>query len=421
MLKPTERPPPSLAPRFAASITPGPPPVTTASPASANSRAVARAASYVSASPRRCAPSRRSRPRGDRSSGRAWKPARNSDAISETSLTSVVVRPAGAAGRARRSLAHSRSCGTWATSIPTTSAATVTSEATATRAASRRAARRVGARRRPRAARATSGGRARRRGTRSGARLIRLRRKPAYASARRRSESSATAAARHPARGDPSGDRPGERDPGVHPRVEAHVAQRDVGAEERDEDRELGIEPGAPRLDVVAELVGEDQQDEADARTPAPDQRVAADGEEHAEELQDEHAELEDDPDGDGERREQPPEQRPRADRARPGRFPPPARSRARDLWDPVRPSDAPAVAQGRRVPRGSRRSQEPCPIHSSPPTYSSFFHSGTVCLRVSIASRHASKAAARCGAETAITTLVSPISTGPTRWWMAT
>src|SRR5260221_220719 len=36
MLKPTERPPPSLQPRFAASITPGPPPVTTAQPASAN-------------------------------------------------------------------------------------------------------------------------------------------------------------------------------------------------------------------------------------------------------------------------------------------------------------------------------------------------------------------------------------------------
>ena len=43
MLKPTERPPPSLQPRFAASITPGPPPVTTAKPASAKSRPVSRA------------------------------------------------------------------------------------------------------------------------------------------------------------------------------------------------------------------------------------------------------------------------------------------------------------------------------------------------------------------------------------------
>ena len=45
MLKPTESPPPSLQPRFAASMTPGPPPVTTAKPASANARPVARASS----------------------------------------------------------------------------------------------------------------------------------------------------------------------------------------------------------------------------------------------------------------------------------------------------------------------------------------------------------------------------------------
>ena len=43
MLKPTESPPPSLQPRLAASITPGPPPVTTAKCASAKSLAVARA------------------------------------------------------------------------------------------------------------------------------------------------------------------------------------------------------------------------------------------------------------------------------------------------------------------------------------------------------------------------------------------
>src|SRR6187397_949477 len=47
MLNPIERPPPSFAPRLAASITPGPPPVTTPSPACANRRAVSRAASYV--------------------------------------------------------------------------------------------------------------------------------------------------------------------------------------------------------------------------------------------------------------------------------------------------------------------------------------------------------------------------------------
>ena len=50
MLKPTESPPASWQPRFAASITPGPPPVTTAKPASANAAPVARALSYVGVS-----------------------------------------------------------------------------------------------------------------------------------------------------------------------------------------------------------------------------------------------------------------------------------------------------------------------------------------------------------------------------------
>ena len=45
MLNPTESPPPSLAPRFAASITPGPPPVTTVNPASAKRRPTSRASS----------------------------------------------------------------------------------------------------------------------------------------------------------------------------------------------------------------------------------------------------------------------------------------------------------------------------------------------------------------------------------------
>src|SRR2546423_795037 len=47
MLKPTLRPPPSLQPRFAASMTPGPPPVITAQPCSPKSFAVARAAAYT--------------------------------------------------------------------------------------------------------------------------------------------------------------------------------------------------------------------------------------------------------------------------------------------------------------------------------------------------------------------------------------
>src|SRR6185503_6972317 len=63
----------------------------------------------------------------------------------------------------------------------------------------------------------------------------------------------------------------------------------------------------------------------------------------------------------------------------------------------------------------------DPWPIHSSPPTYVSFFQSGTETFNSSIASRQAASAAARCGADTAMTTLVSPMSTRPTRWWIAT
>ena len=60
------------------------------------------------------------------------------------------------------------------------------------------------------------------------------------------------------------------------------VAQRDVRAEERDEDGELRVEALPLRLDVVPELVDEDQEDEADGERPAPDQRVAADRDEDA-------------------------------------------------------------------------------------------------------------------------------------------
>ena len=46
MLSPTERPPASAAPRLAASISPGPPPVITAKPWSARQAAVSRQSSY---------------------------------------------------------------------------------------------------------------------------------------------------------------------------------------------------------------------------------------------------------------------------------------------------------------------------------------------------------------------------------------
>ena len=87
-------------------------------------------------------------------------------------------------------------------------------------------------------------------------------------------------------RGDPAGDRPGDRDEGVAPGIEGLVAQGDVRAEERDEHRQLRVQPLPARLDVVAELVDEDEEHEADAEAPAPDEGVAADRDEDAEELQ---------------------------------------------------------------------------------------------------------------------------------------
>ena len=91
MLKPTERPPPSLQPRFAASITPGPPPVTTAKCASAKSFAVARACTYGAlSSPTRAEP--KIETAGRSISSTFWKPPRNSAAITATSFCEVVVR-----------------------------------------------------------------------------------------------------------------------------------------------------------------------------------------------------------------------------------------------------------------------------------------------------------------------------------------
>src|SRR5437764_405647 len=84
MLKPTERPPPSCAPRFAASITPGPPPVITAQPASANRRATDRASRYgAESSPTRAEPNIVTAGRSIRAT--ASKPCRNSSAIRLTS------------------------------------------------------------------------------------------------------------------------------------------------------------------------------------------------------------------------------------------------------------------------------------------------------------------------------------------------
>src|SRR5205823_5210662 len=57
----------------------------------------------------------------------------------------------------------------------------------------------------------------------------------------------------------------------------------------------------------------------------------------------------------------------------------------------------------------------------TTPSSKYSFFQIGTVRLRVSISQRQASKAAARCADATTISTLISPISSLPRRWTMAT
>ena len=98
----------------------------------------------------------------------------------------------------------------------------------------------------------------------------------------------------------------------------------------------LRVEPLPARLDVVPELVHEDEQDEADAEAPAPDQRVAADGDEDAEELE-RAGDLQQHRAGDEDRREEP------------------------------RPARGAAAAPRRLL--GKLAAHEPCPIHSSPPT----------------------------------------------------
>jgi len=72
---------------------------------------------------------------------------------------------------------------------------------------------------------------------------------------------------------EPAEDWARDGDPCRLPRVAAGVLH--VGAEERDEHRPVGVQAFARRLEVVAELVDEDQYDDAERELPAPDQRVA--------------------------------------------------------------------------------------------------------------------------------------------------
>src|SRR5262245_24678648 len=92
MLHPMDRPPPSLAPRFAASMMPGPPPVMIANPSLASIRAVSYAALYsalfsgVRAEPKIVTALRMSE--------RMSKPSTNSPMIRSTRQGSVLVKEA---------------------------------------------------------------------------------------------------------------------------------------------------------------------------------------------------------------------------------------------------------------------------------------------------------------------------------------
>src|SRR4051812_31954874 len=60
-----------------------------------------------------------------------------------------------------------------------------------------------------------------------------------------------------------------------------------------------------------------------------------------------------------------------------------------------------------------------PTPTQTSPSSKYSFFQTGTVALSISRASLHPSKASRLWGADVAMTTLISPMPSLPTRWRM--
>src|SRR5215210_4027489 len=75
--------------------------------------------------------------------------------------------------------------------------------------------------------------------------------------------------------------RAGEGDERLPPGVQRVLLQQDRRAEERDEHGRTDVEPLPPRLEIVAELVHEEQEDEADGELPAPEERVRGDRDEH--------------------------------------------------------------------------------------------------------------------------------------------
>ena len=114
-----------------------------------------------------------------------------------------------------------------------------------------------------------------------GSRLKRLRKKPVKASAIRNGESSASPRAPDDHRAEGAEDRAGERDARFLPGIRRHLLHPDDGAEEGDEERRRSRHALAAELEDVAELVHEDQKDEADGEPPAPDPRVGRDRDEH--------------------------------------------------------------------------------------------------------------------------------------------
>src|SRR5262245_8158604 len=288
MLKPTESPPPSCAPRFAASITPGPPPVITAQPRPANRRPTARAAAYAGL------PSTTLAEPNTETAGRSMratcaKPARNSSAIVSTACAGS----ASAVSRRRRSstalepvLWHVRLEGA------------VEEQDRRRRVQEPRDERQVATAPVPEEPR-----RAPDRAAVEGAERQQVEQVEHEPEVRERDQQvGSVCVPDHEAGERPNAaeDRAGDRDAGGLPRVPARVL--DVRAEERDEDRPRRLEPFAARLEEVPHLVNDDQHDHSEGELPPPDQCIAAERDEDRPELG-ERAELDEDPEDRDERR----------------------------------------------------------------------------------------------------------------------
>src|SRR6476469_664561 len=383
MLKPTESPPPSLHPRFAASITPGPPPVTTHQPASPKRRPAARASSY-SLLPSLTLADPNSATAGRSICATFSKPARNSSAIFATDasigdvpwsrifLSSVTQLQAMLCLVRRVHAEQQHRCGAEVERVRREREPAPATEPQPTRGAPHGAAVEDPERNQVEQVQEEAG---------VGERREEIGRVAAVVGERETHR-----------RGRAAEDRPGDRDAHRLPRMPPRVLH--VRPEERHEDGQLRVQPLALRLDEVAHLVQEDQQDEAGRELPAEEERIGGERNEDARELDEDERTL--------------PEQDPYRD------------DRPDDAFEALLPVRA-ARLDRLVVALPVLVAHEPLPIHSSPPSYTSFFQSGTRPFSSSIASLHAASASWRCGAESLIMIEVSPIPTRPTRWWIAT